>query len=180
MRKEPDVTRSPSPRDDIGMLVEAIDALPAVVHDRHLTVIGANRLASAVCPAFAVGVNFARSAFLDESVPHAEPSWPALAEHVAASLRLALDRHEADEEFRLVVGELSAQSRQFSAVFADESAVQHGSGTWVFRLEGRPPMTLAFHRLAVPGADDDTLLVWRPADPESGRMLAEVAAGLPR
>ncbi|MGD8195386.1 hypothetical protein ACEXQB_012925 [Herbiconiux sp. P18] len=174
------MTRSPSPRDGLHHLVEAIENLPVVAHDRHLTVIDSNALARALTPFFEVGVNLARSAFLDESVGHGEPTWPALAEDIGAGFRLSLDRHEADDEFRSVIGELAAQSRSFSEVFARDSSSVRGSGAWTFRPGDGPPLTLVFHRLPVPGDEHDTLLVWRAADAASERGLAALAAGAAR
>jgi hypothetical protein len=161
-------------RDELDGLLGALDGIPVIVHDRYLTVVGATRLARAVSPFFREGVNLARAAFLDDSVVDSQASWPRFAEHIAATLRRELDRHDADPEFRRIVGELSAQSRAFARAFADDSGRQRLTGSWEFGAGSAEPFTLAFHRLEFPDAGD-TVLVWRPDGPAAERVLAALA-----
>ncbi|MBF4572612.1 hypothetical protein ITJ64_08785 [Herbiconiux sp. VKM Ac-1786] len=175
------MTEAPPRRrhDELDGLLGALDGIPVIVHDRYLTVVGATRLARAVSPFFREGVNLARAAFLDDSVVESQTAWPEFAEHVAATLRVELDRHDADPEFRRLVGELSARSRAFARAFADDSGRQRPSGSWVFGADSPEPFTLAFHRLELPDAGD-TVLVWRPDGPAAERALAAIAQTLPR
>ncbi|MET0862915.1 MAG: hypothetical protein ABWZ98_01140, partial [Nakamurella sp.] len=157
-------------RMEIRTMLHAWRTVPAILRDRHLTVIASNPLAEAVSPALREGVNLARFTFIDSAVDHRLPCWKAAATQVAAMLRDSLDQHDEDDLFIDIVGELSAKSREFAEAWAAESRPAY-SGTNVLFNELVGEMRLTYQQLWVPDDYDDAILVWRPVDPHSSMAL---------
>jgi len=166
-----DVTRR---RMEIRTMLNAWRTIPAILRDRHLTVIASNPLAQAVSPAFHEGVNLVRFTFIDSAREHRLPCWNATATQVAAMLRDSLDQHEEDDSFTAIVGELSAKSREFAEAWAAESRPSY-SGTVVLLNQFVGEVTLSYQQLWVPDDYDDAILVWRPVDPPSSIALSRLA-----
>jgi hypothetical protein len=155
---------------------EFVDALsePAVVFDRHLDVVAANRIAGAVSASLTVGTNLARSTFLDPAVEDAAEAWDVEVHRTAAMLRDSLEQHEEDARFRTLVGELMARSPAFASEWAAAARRPAARGTTVFRhpLVGRLP--LRWEQLRRRDDFEHVLVVWAPADADAGARLAEL------
>lgn len=173
--------KHPGPDRDREWLVAAIDAwsnVPALIRDRHLTVVAANPLAQALSRCFRPGVNLARCAFLDAVEFDSEDSQDEVRTQVAAVLRDSLDQHEEDAPFRELVGELSARSAAFSRAWATEVQPRR-SGSATFEDTALGPLTLAFREVWIDRAHDDVLMLWRGEDPTAVGRLRELARSVP-
>jgi len=149
--------------------------VPAVLRDRHLTVIASNPLARALSPSYTAGVNLARFTFLDAAVFSDLPCWPEVSGQVAAMLRDSLEQHEEDARFRDIVGELSAKSTDFSEMWAHD-ARPTDTGTANYRHDAVGEFTLSYRQLWVAEDHDDVLMVWRPTDSASRTALSILGA----
>jgi hypothetical protein len=161
---------------------EYVDAVasPMVVYDRHLDVVAANPLAGAVSAAFRVGTNLARFTILNPMVEETTDAWRVEAARVAALLREALTRHDADPRYRGLVGELVARSPSFAELWADPDAVPQRRGTSVFRNPLVGVLHLAHEHLRRADPDEHTILLWAPVDATTAERLEELRSMLPR
>ena len=160
-------------RAEIREFLDSWHSFPAFLRDRYLTVVASNELARRVSPSFEVGVNLARFTFLEPIVERRSREWEDVAEAVAAELRDSVDQHEQDASFSDIVGELSAKSRTFSQVWAEETPAKVAGMAW-FDTELAGPMTLAYQQLRVPENYDDVLVVWRPTDAASQLAMSRL------
>jgi len=161
-------------RADIQSMIDDWATVPAVLRDRHLTVIASNPLARALSPSYLPGVNIARFTFLDAAVFSDQPCWPEVTGQVAAMLRDSLEQHEEDAGFRDIVGELSAKSYDFSEMWAlDVRPTDTGTANYSHEVVG--DFTLGYRQLWVAEDHDDVLMVWRPTDAASRRALTALS-----
>ncbi|MEJ8285162.1 hypothetical protein [Curtobacterium citreum] len=162
-------------------LVAAIGCLPAVVTDRHLTVVVSNPLARALSGAFHPSVNIARYTFLDSVTDDESPEWLDASGQIAAMLRDSLEQHEEDDGFRRLVGELSSQSVSFARAWAHDARRPARSAAVRFVQPFVGPITMVFQELLIPDDFALRMLLWRPADDPTERdafaRLVEYAAG---
>ncbi|WP_434770223.1 hypothetical protein [Curtobacterium flaccumfaciens] len=163
--------------DGVSELVGAIRCLPAVVTDRHLTVVASNSLARALSGAFRPTVNIARYAFLNPVVDDASPEWWEASGQIVAMLRDSLDQHEEDAGFRKLVGELSSQSIAFARAWADVDHRPARSAAVRFVQPFVGPITMVFQELMIPDDFALRMLLWRPVDhPAEHDAFARLAA----
>jgi hypothetical protein len=155
--------------------VESADGVPALVRDRHLTVLASNALARAISPAFAEGVNLARYAFVDSADYAGADGWDAATTQIAAMLRESLDNHREDDPFRRIVGELSATSATFSEAWADEAApAQQGVATFLDTPVGE--LTLVYREEWIDDTQAEALMLLFGVDSEAEAKLATLAS----
>ena len=166
-------------------MVVAIGCLPAVVTDRHLTVVTSNALAQALTGAFRPGVNIARYAFLgrqaddeadrnDDEADRNDADGAVTGRldtiaQVAAMLRDSLEQHEEDDGFRRLVGELSSQSILFARTWAHDHRRPARTGEVRFAPASVGPLSMAFQELLIPDDFALRLLLWRPAGAAASR-----------
>ena len=165
------------PDRERAWIVTAIDAwsnVPALIRDRHLTVVAANPLARALSRCFLPGVNLARFAFLVAIEFERDGSHEHLRSEVAAMLRDSLDQHEEDAPFRELVGELSARSPAFARAWATEVRPRR-SGSATFEDTPVGSIALAFREVWIDRTHDDVLMLWRGEDASSAERLRELA-----
>jgi hypothetical protein len=166
-------------RDDIQSMIDDWATVPAVLRDRHLTVVASNALARALSPGYCAGVNIARFTFLESSGWRDQPCWTEVTGQVGAMLRDSLEQHEEDARFRAIVGELAAKSSDFAAVWAgDARPADTGSATYFH--DGVGAFTLGYRQLWIAEDHDDVLMVWRATDAASRRGLARLARRVER
>ncbi|MBF4613426.1 hypothetical protein [Curtobacterium sp. VKM Ac-1376] len=163
--------------DGVSEMVAAIGCLPAVVTDRHLTVVSSNPLARALSGAFEPSVNMARYTFLDPVVDDDAPGWSDAAGQIAAMLRDSLDQHEEDAGFRALVGELSSQSIDFARAWAHDARRPARTGTVRFAPVSVGPLTMVFQELLIPDDFALRMLLWRPdGTPDARAAFARLVA----
>jgi hypothetical protein len=158
-------------RAAIRTMLASWHGVPALLCDRHFTVLESNTLAEALSPGFAVGMNLARFTFLEPAVDREHAMYGVAAEQVASMLRESLDQHKGDGEFRAIVGELSAKSLGFSVAWADDTLAAKSRDLILFDKTPVGPVRLYYQVLRMPENVDDSLIVWVPADEESRQAL---------
>lgn len=144
----------------IVQLIASWRETPAFVHDRHLDILAANALASALSPVFSPGVNLVLATFLDPEVRRLVGDWDTVA-HVAVARLRGLAGPDVDDP-RLVelVGELSVRSDRFRRLWArhDIEAAAVPVRTFHHPLVGS--LELRTEWLAITGADGQLLVVY--------------------
>jgi hypothetical protein len=163
-------------RAAIQAMIASWEAIPAVLCDRHFTVVATNDAARALSPAFTEGVNLARFTFVEADIDRDQDSFDAAANQVAALLRESLDQHHGDAQFRGIVGDLSVLSTGFAAAWADDSLSARAAGVIDFSATPVGLIRLGYQVLRVPGNEDDSLLVWGAADQDSAEALSRLLA----
>ncbi|WP_225851239.1 helix-turn-helix domain-containing protein [Streptomyces sp. HPF1205] len=123
--------RRPAPErvsEPTRQLLNALGNVPAIVLGRRSDVLAWNRLGHAL---FAGHLdpgaperpeerpNMTRLVFLDPHVRELYADWPSKARAAVGNLRLVAGRHPEDAALHTLVGELSAKSPEFAAMWAD-------------------------------------------------------------
>ncbi|MBR7837562.1 helix-turn-helix domain-containing protein [Actinospica durhamensis] len=112
----------------VRQLLEVIN-LPAFVESRSFEVLASNRLARAVSPRLAPGVNRMRAVFLDPDEREFYPDWEQAARGLVAGFRASVGTDVDDPRIMQLVGELSLGSEAFRRLWArhDVAALAGGS-----------------------------------------------------
>jgi hypothetical protein len=155
--------------EHIRQMVAAIGCVPAVVTDRHLTVVTSNPLAQALSGAFHPQVNIARYAFLNPVIDDDSADWQDASAQIAAMLRDSLEQHEEDEGFRRLVGELSSTSISFARTWARDHRRPARSAQVRFIPPLIGPVDMVFQELLIPDDFALRLLLWRPSNDPAAR-----------
>ena len=176
----------------------------AIVQGRLMNVLASNALAVAVSPAFTVGVNGLRAAFLDPAVRELNRDWEAMTERMVAGVRAMVgpnydgsgsdspdsgspetessDTSKTDDpQFTQLVEELTQQSERFRYLWARKKVRPRSSEISLLQHPVVGPLDLHYERLAIEGAGGQTLVIFHaePGTPsEAGlKRLALSAAG---
>jgi transcriptional regulator with XRE-family HTH domain len=144
--------------------LKLLDSLtqPAFIEDRYFDVLAANRMATALSPALAVGGNQLRDLFLDPAEQALHLQWENVTECFVANLRQAVGTDVDDPRFIELTGELCLASPRFRQLWARHE-VRGQRGTPI--LLDHPQvgqLTLNRERLSINGTDDLMLVVYHP------------------
>ncbi|MEU8208875.1 helix-turn-helix transcriptional regulator [Micromonospora sp. NPDC049044] len=182
-------TRRPTRRPErvpvgIRQLVGSWTQTPALVHGRHLDVLFANPVATALAPIYAVGVNLLRAVFLDPDVPALYPASEAVAANAVAGLRAQVGADVDDPRLTDLVEELSAGSERFRRLWARHDVVARaGGGVRVFRHPRVGELELRYEKLTIAGTTQSLVVYHAEPGSPSARALARLArhaaGGLP-
>jgi transcriptional regulator with XRE-family HTH domain len=152
-------------RPELQQLLDSWPATPAHVQDTSGRVVAANRLASALCPFFAVGESPLRAAFLEPEMRHLYVDWEAMTAKTVSGLRATLSLDAADPELLRTLGELTVASERFRVLWARREVRTRTAG--LTRLDhpvvGR--LDLRYEKMILP--EDRQLLVAYHAEPGS-------------
>jgi hypothetical protein len=159
-------------RAAIRTMLSCWNDVPAILCDRHFTVLESSKPAQALSPGFTKGTNLARFTFLEADVDRRHAMYEVAADQVATMLRESLDQHQADDTFREIVGELAAKSTDFSVAWADDSLSAKSGDLIVFDKTPVGSIRLRYQVLRVPENSEDSLIVWTGADDDSHRLLS--------
>jgi transcriptional regulator with XRE-family HTH domain len=97
--------------ESVTRLIASWSNTPAFVQGRHMDVLAANALASAVSPVFSPGVNIVQATFLDPEVRRlVGDDWDTITHNAVARLRALAGSDVDDPRLGELVGELSARS----------------------------------------------------------------------
>jgi len=107
IRTRPEHTRAPAP---IEWLIDSWRNTPAFVHDRHMNVLAANRLAVALTPALRPGQNAVRAVFMDPAMRRLYDDWDHAARETVRRLRALVGREVGDPALCKLVLDLSERS----------------------------------------------------------------------
>jgi transcriptional regulator with XRE-family HTH domain len=168
-------------RPELLRLMEAWSHTPAFITGRHVDVLAANSLATALHGGFARGSNLVRSLFLDPAARDRYPDWDEVAQDTVAALRASVGPDLDDPHLTDLVGELSLKSETFRSLWArhDVREKTHGTKRFVHPLVG--DLVFRYETFAVAGNPGQLLAVYH-ADPGSPTeqafaLLASMAAG---
>ena len=151
---------SPAVRDILDGLAER----PALVLSPYWDVLAATPLATAVCPGFTAGQNILRYIFLDPSSRNVYINWSEVAAEAVRTLRAAAAHPGArDNRQRILVRELTAGSREFSALWGRHEIREKAIGEKRFRHPLAGELVLTYTTLAINDSDRQILSVYRAA-----------------
>ncbi|WP_134740521.1 helix-turn-helix transcriptional regulator [Nocardioides sp. 503] len=179
--RRPEARLQPGIRD---LLLTLDTTVSAFVQDRFMDVLAANRLAGALSPAFATGVNLLESAFLDPATRLLYEDWDQVAAEAVAGLRASVGARVADPRLGELVDHLSSASEEFAALWARRDVLPKVGGVRRLRHPLVGPMELRHEKLAVSGAGGQLLVVHHaePGTPSAAafaRLAASVGAEAP-
>ncbi|WP_433683306.1 helix-turn-helix transcriptional regulator [Nocardia sp. CA-119907] len=154
---------------------------PALVLGRHLDVLAANPLATALNSCSAQGVNLVRAVFLDPAARDCYRDWPTVAADTVASLRATAGTDLDDPRLTELVGELSLKSEDFRRLWARHDVRVKTAGVKEFRNPLVGDLALSYETFTVNGAAGQMLIAYH-AEPGSASeraltLLGMIAAG---
>ena len=143
---------------------------PAIVCNRYLDVLAANRYARALSPGAAAGRNRMCSVFLDPAARERYVNWDELTDIAVCEFREAAGDLD-DPRMRALFDELSAGSERFRELWA-RGGVGYSTGIVHMRYPGMGDLRLHRTRLDVPHSGGQLLLMYH-AEPgsESAKAL---------
>ncbi|MEU8519553.1 helix-turn-helix transcriptional regulator [Streptomyces sp. NBC_01216] len=163
------ITRPQQVRPGLQHLLDAMDAVPAVVLGRRLDVLAWNRMARALLGDLAAMEpqerNMARMVFLDPNARDLYLDWECKATEVVSVLRLYAGCYPDDAQLLALVGELSVRSEEFRSLWAAHTVADKGHGTKRLRHPLVGELTLGYEALKVSGGDPDLILTTYQAEP---------------
>jgi transcriptional regulator with XRE-family HTH domain len=175
-REEPE--RAPT---SIEHLIELWPNTPALVLGRHMDVLAANALASALSPVFTPGVNLVRAVFLDPELRNFVRDWEGIAYSAVARLRALVGPDVEDPRLAELVSELSVRSDEFRRLWARHDIQISAPRIHSFNHPLVGCLELKPERLSIIGTEGQVLIVHHaePGSPSERalRLLAGVAAG---
>ena len=170
-----------SPR--LQRIIDAFDFSPAYIRTATWDVVAWNRAASAVLTDYAKlppeQRNILRNMFLNPRVREVQTDWHAVARFVVAAFRADVARAGAAEDTEALVAELSRQSPEFAAMWADNDVRGYGEGTKQLRHHKLGLLSMEFSAFGVEGRPDLGMVVYNPAtaaDREKIKSLLDFAS----
>ncbi|MFI0424930.1 helix-turn-helix domain-containing protein [Spongiactinospora sp. 9N601] len=161
-------------------LIDAIEAVPAMIVGRRADVLAWNRLAHALL-AWHLDFdrpyredrrpNLSRMVFLDPAHRALYAAWPAKARDHAAFLRVVAGRYPNDPDLTRLIGELTMKSEEFAGLWAEHPVRTCASVTARFEHPRAGRMTLAEEVFELP-EDPGQRLVMFTAEPGSPSAAA--------
>ncbi|UFR03020.1 helix-turn-helix transcriptional regulator [Streptomyces sp. Go40/10] len=187
-RRRPAAPRAEHATPSARRLLAAMTDVPALLLDRRGDVLAWNRLGHALLaphlPWPAPGTpadrpNLVRMLFLDERHRALHADWKQEAHLAVAALRLAADRHPDDRALAELIGRLSIQSEEFTALWARRPARTRTTGGKSLRHPAVGTLELGFENLSA-GATGQRLIAYtaEPGSPSDAalRLLAATTA----
>jgi transcriptional regulator with XRE-family HTH domain len=170
------------PSRSVELLIASLPGMPAFIQGRHLDVLAANAMASALAPTILTpGANLVRATFLDPAVRDLLGDWESVARGVVARLRGLVGAEVENPRLAELVDDLSARSEDFRRLWArhDVDLPTIPSRTFSHPLVGR--MELMIETLAITDAEGQFLVInhAEPGSPSERALtrLAGIAAG---
>ncbi|NYE61557.1 transcriptional regulator with XRE-family HTH domain [Duganella sp. 1224] len=120
--------------------------------------------------------NVARLMFSNARVRALQSDWEHVARFVVGSLRADAIRAGAGHEVAALADELSRQSPEFAAMWADNEVISVSDGRKVLHHHALGPIALEFSTFAVDGRPDLSMMVYNPATPDSAARIAAYLA----
>ncbi|WIM99496.1 helix-turn-helix transcriptional regulator [Actinoplanes oblitus] len=158
-----------------GKLVATLP-LPAFVEGRHMDVLAANPLATALSPRLVRGGNRLRDVFLDPAEQALFPDFELAAGHLVAGFREAVGTDTDDPRCIELVGELSLASPLFRRLWARHDVRPRAGAVVRFDHPQLGELRLNREKLLITGTDGILLVIYHPdqgsADAEKLTLLA--------
>ena len=156
-------------RPALKMLLDQVD-VPAFLLDRRLSVLDANRLASALVldwsPFAAAERNTARSTFLDPAARDYYCDWEDVARETVGYLRLAAGSWPDDPQLTALVGELLVKDKDFARFWTAQEVRLKNHGSKALRHPVAGELTVHYETLSF-APDNGQHLVLYSCEPGS-------------
>jgi len=155
-------------------LAELVDQflMPAIVANRYLDVLAANRIARALSPEFTPGQNFLRWRLLDPAARQLYVDWEEATESAVSGFRELSGLCPAgDPRMRALLAELTAVSPRFRDLWGRANVGYHRMGIHHMHHPQVGDLYLYRNRLNAPRPDGDHVLMY-PAEPGSPSAMA--------
>jgi transcriptional regulator with XRE-family HTH domain len=157
-------------------LAEVIQQIstPALLVDRYLDVLAANRMAQALSPGFVPGQNVVRWRLLDPAARELYVDWDGATELVVNGLREFSGDCPNDPRMRALIAELSSASARFRELWS-RAEVGYTLGIHHLRHPLVGELFLSRHRLNAPYPGGDHVVMYRaPRGSDSAKKLEEL------
>ncbi|WP_369207739.1 helix-turn-helix domain-containing protein [Streptomyces sp. PU-14G] len=165
-------------------MLDAMHPLPAFVTDHRLDVVAWNEsggeLVGGLSDPQRRDRNQARYLFLDPTSRDVFPEWDERAAESVGQLRVSAGRYPDDTVLAGLIGELSAGSPAFRAIWDTGEVVMCGAGRKRVRHPDAGLLALEYETLHVPSAPGETGLVVHVFGAEAGTREAAALAALAR
>lgn len=135
---------------------------PAFVEGRHLDVLAANTLATALSPRLTAGGNRLRDLFLDQAEQALFPDWERAAQALVAGFRQSVGGDIDDPRVIELVGELSLASPHFPRMWARHDVAPRAGATVTLRHPQVGEIHLDREKLGISGTDGIMLVIYHP------------------
>ncbi|GAA4604003.1 transcriptional regulator with XRE-family HTH domain [Actinoplanes octamycinicus] len=149
--------------------------LPAFIEGRHMDVLAANPLATALSPRLVAGGNRLRDVFLDPAEQALFPDFELAAAHLVAGFRESVGTDTDDPRCIELVGELSLASPLFRRLWARHDVRSRAGAVVTFTHPQVGELRLNREKLLITGTDGILLVVYHPdrgsADAEKLALL---------
>ncbi|MFC7329774.1 helix-turn-helix domain-containing protein [Marinactinospora rubrisoli] len=173
-------------RPSVRRILDAITDVPAIVQNRRLDILAANRLGRALFSELyldpARPPNFARFAFLSPNATRFYADWEKAAHDTVALLRSQAGRDPGNRGLHDLVGELSTRSEAFRTLWATHNVRLHRSGVKRFHHPVVGLLELDYEALDVAADAGLTLYAYGPhpgsASEDALNLLASWSATL--
>ena len=171
----------------LRQLIDSWPMTPALVVDRLTTVLAVNALGRLLSVAHRPGTSLLRALFLDPDVKALYPDWGGEAKALVAAVRSAAGSDGDNPRLTRLVGELSARSERFLALWERHEIRAPTGGVSAFDHPRVGRLELRYEKLAVlsapgpcPNSSGQYLLVFH-AEPDSvsAHRLASLADAQP-
>jgi transcriptional regulator with XRE-family HTH domain len=154
-------------RPSVRQLLNSWHTTPAYVQGRHMDVLAANALATAISPMFSPGANILRSAVLDPAVQDLLQDWETKVGGLVSGLRAMVGPDVDDPRLTELVGELSVKSETFRRLWSRHDVrPQTGGGIHHMHHPQVGDLELHYDKFAVTGSDGQLLVIYH-AEPAS-------------
>jgi transcriptional regulator with XRE-family HTH domain len=157
-------------RPSVQQILDSMTGAAAFVRNGRLDILSANQLGyalySEVLADPARPANLARFIFLDGRTSRFYADREGIAHAAVGSLRAEIGRDPADRVLSELIGELSARSEEFRALWAAHDVKYYRSGVQPFRHPLAGDLTLNYNALELPADPGQTMIVYT-AEPNS-------------
>jgi transcriptional regulator with XRE-family HTH domain len=169
-------------RPSVQRVLDSLTEAAAFVRDGRLDVLAVNQLGGALYSPVLAGsapANLARFIFLDGRTSRFYADREGIARSAVGSLRAEAGRRPADQVLTGLIGELSAGSEEFRALWAAHDVEYYRSGVQPFRHPVAGDLTLDYNAFELPADPGQTMIVYtaEPGSPshDALRLLADRA-----
>ncbi|QNJ90486.1 helix-turn-helix domain-containing protein [Mycolicibacterium fluoranthenivorans] len=161
--------------DDVLTLLDQLP-VPAFVAGRYLDCLASNALAQRLSPNFAPGHNLMRQLFTDPAERELHVDWDDATAGVVGGLRQGAGGEAIDLRLQALVGELSASSERFRALWARADIGYRRAGTSHLRHPRVGELHLRRNRFGIPDSGGQHLQTYHALPgTDTARKLATLA-----
>ena len=158
--------------------LDALPIIPAIIATPQWDIIAWNhaaRVALTDYPALSRDDrNILRRIFLDPETRAAQEDWESVARFLVATFRAETARAGEDGRAAELLAELSRESVEFAAMWADNDVRSTGEGVKRLRHPVAGPIAFEFSSFAVDGRPDLKLLTYNPADEDDAEKMRQL------